>query len=134
MQTSLVLLTLHRKRIKVKTIPAKRNLGSKAAHKKSAKGAAGKSDKKNDLIDNIDPKLAEQFKARSLELKEKVHKDKLEDKIRRHTNSPLKAAIPGIMGIFLVLIMITYFNSKGVKIDPDLIPRIDEKGGKGSNP
>ena len=104
--------------------------------KKSSKGTAKKkSPKKSDkMTAGIDPKLAAKFKEKSNELKERLHKEHLEDKIRQHTISPLKTVVPGIVGILIVIICITFFSNKGERlmggIDPATAPKISAKGEK----
>lgn len=80
----------------------------------------------------IDPKLAAKFKAKSEELKEKLYKEQLEDKIRQHTISPMKAVVPGVIGILLVLICIVFFSKKAETmmdgVNPATAPRIKAEG------
>lgn len=99
----------------------------KKKEKKPAKMTAG-----------IDPKLAAKFKEKSAELKKRIYKEQLEDKIRHHTVSPMKTVVPGVVGILLVITSIIFFSSKAEKLmgglDPMTAPRIKAEGLKAEIP
>ena len=91
-----------------------KNVASTEKSEKKLKNKQPKkpSDKKPEkMTAGIDPKLAAKFKEKSAELKERIHKEQLEDKIRHHTISPMKAIVPGIAGILLVITCIIFFSS-----------------------
>lgn len=92
------------------------------------------SGKKNDLKNKLNPTLVKAFKERSDELKSKVQKDQLEEKIKHYTNSPIKAIFPAIMGIVIVLLIMTYFSGQDKTIKQTVVPRIEAKGKKASTP
>ncbi|MCM8541765.1 MAG: formylglycine-generating enzyme family protein [Lentisphaeraceae bacterium] len=115
-----------------------------ASSEKSEKKPKAKSPKKTSdtkpekMTAGIDPKLAAKFKEKSAELKERIHKEQLEDRIRHHTISPMKAIVPGIAGILLVITCIIFFSSKADKmmggVNPATAPRIKAEGEKAAIP
>ena len=112
-----------------------KNSGAKSSNKKSGEKKKKSSDK---MTAGIDPKLAAKFKEKSQELKEKIHREQLEERIRMHTVSPAKAIIPGVTGIILVLGCIFFFSNKGSNmmggVDPRTAPKIVAEGTKAELP
>ncbi|MCM8527476.1 MAG: SUMF1/EgtB/PvdO family nonheme iron enzyme, partial [Lentisphaeraceae bacterium] len=103
--------------------------------KKSDKNADKSKDKKPEkMTAGIDPKLAAKFKEKSAELKERIYKEQLEDRIRSHTISPMKAIVPGVVGIILVISCIVFFSNKAETmmggVNPATAPRIKAEGEK----
>ena len=101
---------------------------------KKSDGSKGKSKKSEKMTAGIDPKLAAKFAEKSAELKERIHKEQLEDRIRHHTISPMKAILPGVVGVILVIACIMFFSSKADKmmggVNPATAPRIKAQGEK----
>ena len=116
-----------------KSPEAKKSTDKKVSAEGKAKKPVNKKDKAGAKVSaGIDPKLAAKFKEKSAELKEKLYKEQLEDKIRQHTISPMKAVVPGVIGILLVLICIIFFSKKAENmmdgVNPATAPKIQAEG------
>lgn len=105
---------------------------------KNKKNNKPKKPAKLDLEGKIKPDQLQSLKKKSAELKERLAKEQLEEKIKLHTKSPAKILVIGLASIIMVLVTITYFKNKADRIsggiDPTTVPKISAQGEVATNP
>ncbi|MCM8535801.1 MAG: formylglycine-generating enzyme family protein [Lentisphaeraceae bacterium] len=101
-------------------------MDSKPEKKKSIK------QEKSDFTKGIKADQLKSLKKKSNELKDKLAKDQLEEKIKLSTKSPTRIITLGVGSIILILTTISFFKNKAHEIsggiDPTTVPRFIAKG------